>query len=103
MFLAYIIYNLCLYPEYLAPLREEIAAGTGTNPKEPFKEMHLLDGFLLETARLNPLDACKKIPNGNLARDQMQQGQHILRCSKLFGPESGFFISTVALLHWNPK
>jgi len=99
MFLAYIIYNLCLYPEYLAPLREEIAAGTETNAKDPFKEMHLLDGFLLETARLNPLDACKKIPEWNLAHVQMQQGQHFSRCSNLFGPDLGFFISIVALLH----
>ena len=63
MSLAYIIYNLCLYPEYLAPLREEVAAAMETNPDDPFKEMQLLDGFLLETARLNPLDACKKTLN----------------------------------------
>ncbi|KAH8586513.1 cytochrome P450 [Bisporella sp. PMI_857] len=57
MFLAYIIYNICIYPEYLTPLREEIAAAMRISPEDPFKEMHLLDGFLLETARLNPLDA----------------------------------------------
>jgi hypothetical protein len=59
MSLAYIIYNLCLFPEFLEPLRTEIVNGIRTNPNDPFKDMHLLDGFLLETARLNPLDACK--------------------------------------------
>jgi hypothetical protein len=31
----------------------------GTNSKDPFKEMHLLDSFLLETARLYVPDARK--------------------------------------------
>lgn len=59
MFLAYIIYNLCVYPQYLAPLREEIREAIRTTPDNPFKEMHLLDGLLLETARLSPMDACQ--------------------------------------------
>lgn len=29
---------------------------------ETFKQMHLLDAFLRESARLNPLDACKQKP-----------------------------------------
>lgn len=60
MALAYIIYNLCIYPEYLIPLREEITNAMRDRPEDPFKHMPLLDGFLLETARLNPLDARKK-------------------------------------------
>jgi len=104
MFLTYIIYNLCLYPEYLAPLREEIAAARETNPEDPFKEMHLLDGFLLETARLNPLDACKKTPNWNVARDQIfATGITLfpLLQIKYLGLRQGFFISIVELPHWN--
>jgi len=93
MFLAYIIYNLCLYPVYLAPLREEIAAARETNPEDPFKEMHLLDGFLLETARLNPLDACKITPNGNIARDQIfATGKHLFALLQISELELGFFI-----------
>ncbi|KAF2188051.1 cytochrome P450 [Zopfia rhizophila CBS 207.26] len=55
-----LVYDICtLYdnPEYIEPLRKEIREALHNNSNDPFKEMHLLDSFLLEVARLNPPDA----------------------------------------------
>ena len=58
--LVFAIYNLCMHPEYIAPLRQEMErALQGASEEERFKDMPLLDSFLRESARLNPLDACK--------------------------------------------
>jgi len=49
-----VIYNLCRHPEYLKPLREEITeAGIVSDYQN--KEVPLLDSFLKETARMNPI------------------------------------------------
>lgn len=57
---AFALHNVCLYPEYLKPLREEAA-----NPKRhtdgsiDYDQMPLMDSFLKETARLNPTTICR--------------------------------------------
>ena len=54
------IYNLCMHLEYIAPLRQEMERVLqGASEEERFKDMPFFDSFLRESARLNPLDACK--------------------------------------------
>jgi hypothetical protein len=64
----YAIYDLCLHPEYLTALRQEIAEAAaaavpaGAEPdvtKIQLDEssLPLLDSFLRESARLNPLES----------------------------------------------
>ncbi|KAF1993952.1 cytochrome P450 [Amniculicola lignicola CBS 123094] len=57
MVLVYVLYALCDHPEFIEPLRQEIAEAMATNPEDPLKEMHLLDSFLTEVSRLHPPDA----------------------------------------------
>ncbi|KAL8764770.1 MAG: hypothetical protein Q9194_006851, partial [Teloschistes cf. exilis] len=54
--LAFALYNLCKYPEYLEPLVDEIKTMQQRHPEgtRQYDELHLMDGFLKETARLNP-------------------------------------------------
>ena len=55
--LVFAIYNLCMHPEYIAPLRQEMERVLqDASEEERFKDMPLLDSFLRESARLNPLD-----------------------------------------------
>ncbi|KAK2612086.1 hypothetical protein QQS21_001935 [Conoideocrella luteorostrata] len=49
--------NLCMHPDLVESLREEIAAAEGQDSTSFLKSMRLLDCFLRETARLNPPDA----------------------------------------------
>ena len=50
------LYHLCQHPEYLEPLREE-ARTVKRNKKEAidYDQMHLMDSFIKETSRLNPI------------------------------------------------
>ncbi|BCS19564.1 putative cytochrome P450 [Aspergillus puulaauensis] len=58
MALIYAIYNLCIYPQYIEPLRREIEQVQRTKKfEEQFNHMPLMEGFLRESGRLNPLDA----------------------------------------------
>ncbi|KAL9581727.1 MAG: hypothetical protein Q9203_005780 [Teloschistes exilis] len=50
------VHSLCLHPEYLEPLREEAQAAASTDFAQDGDEMPLLDSFLRESARLNPID-----------------------------------------------
>ncbi|KAL9577511.1 MAG: hypothetical protein Q9212_006316 [Teloschistes hypoglaucus] len=50
------IHSLCLHPEYLEPLREEAQSAASGNFAQGGDEMPLLDSFLRESARLNPID-----------------------------------------------
>ena len=59
--LVYAIYNLCVYPEYVEPLRNEIVEASSANHNNPYEHMPLLDSFLRESARMNPLDARKEV------------------------------------------
>ncbi|KAL8660130.1 MAG: hypothetical protein Q9202_006786 [Teloschistes flavicans] len=60
MLLAFALYNLCKYPEYLEPLVEEIQTMQQRYPEgtRQYDELHLMDSFLKETARLNPTTVC---------------------------------------------
>ena len=60
--LVFAIYNLCAYPEHIGPLREEIERMMNAPTEERFTNMPLLDSFLRETARLNPLEASQFPP-----------------------------------------
>ncbi|KAK3366318.1 cytochrome P450 [Lasiosphaeria ovina] len=51
------IYDLCLHPEYLAPLRAEIARGGYAEfERNPTQGLPLMDSFLKESARVTPVD-----------------------------------------------
>lgn len=55
--LVYAIYSACLHPEFIEPLRQEAQAALYST--QPLECMPLMDAFLRESARLNPLDARK--------------------------------------------
>ncbi|PIG83981.1 hypothetical protein AARAC_008631 [Aspergillus arachidicola] len=58
MALVYAMFDLCLHPEYIQPLREEIEHVRHTTSfAGHFDHLPLLDSFLRESARLNALDA----------------------------------------------
>lgn len=50
------IVDLCQYKEYIEPLRQEIRDVFNSNVKDPYDKLILMDSFLRESARLNPLD-----------------------------------------------
>lgn len=56
------MYNLCKHPEYLQPLREEIERSGGVILNHQNDEMPLMDSFLKETARMNPVTICTNSP-----------------------------------------
>ncbi|KAI1255403.1 hypothetical protein MGN70_003469 [Eutypa lata] len=58
MALTWAIVMLCEHPEAKELLREEIQTAED-NYVNPLKELRLLDSFLRESSRLNPLDSCK--------------------------------------------
>ncbi|KAL9077853.1 MAG: hypothetical protein Q9157_003230 [Trypethelium eluteriae] len=49
------MYNLCMHPEYLPPLRDELLQSGGVHLNNKNNELPLLDSFLKETGRLNPV------------------------------------------------
>ena len=55
----HILYDLCAMPEYVEPLREEVAAALATSDGQPTKKAFLrmskLDSFMRESQRFNPL------------------------------------------------
>lgn len=54
--LAFLLYNLCKYPEYLEPLRKEAQAMAAVESYGVKNEdTPLMDSFLKESARLNPM------------------------------------------------
>ena len=58
--IAYALYNLCRYPEYIDPLRNEIMAMEySSDEQRNYDDLPLMDSFLKETARLNPTVICK--------------------------------------------
>lgn len=56
--LSYIIFNLCIHPEYIERLRQESGSFQNSGDHEAIDNMPLLDSFIKESARLNPLDSC---------------------------------------------
>ena len=57
--MAFVLYNLCRYPEYIQPLRDEISNLSERPFSNQNHDMPYLDSFLKETARLNPLTDSK--------------------------------------------
>ncbi|KAI4116355.1 MAG: hypothetical protein LQ345_003210 [Seirophora villosa] len=58
MLISFALYNLCRHPEYLEALREENLRSGGVLFNHQNNELPLLDSFLKETARLNPVTIC---------------------------------------------
>ncbi|KAK7740437.1 hypothetical protein SLS62_011119 [Diatrype stigma] len=52
----YVIHDLCLHPEYVKPLRDELAASYGEFECTG-KGLPLLDSFIKESARLTPVES----------------------------------------------
>ena len=51
-----VLYYLCQHPEYLQPLREEaIAVKRNKQDVVDYDQMRLMDSFIKETSRLNPI------------------------------------------------
>ncbi|KAM0129464.1 hypothetical protein ACHAO1_008478 [Botrytis cinerea] len=55
MLLTFAMYNLCKHPEYLEPLRQEVLASGGVQFNHQNHNLPLLDSFLKETGRMNPV------------------------------------------------
>lgn len=52
------LFDLCLHPEYLAPLRKEIEDTTWKKFEESGGQLFpLMDSFIKESARLNPVES----------------------------------------------
>jgi cytochrome P450 len=60
--MTFALYRLAKHPEYVEPLREEIASLSSLDPVSgnSKNDMPLLDSFLKETARLHPLTTGKR-------------------------------------------
>ena len=56
--ITFALYNLCKHLEYMQPLRAEILRSGGVQLNHQNNELPLLDSFLKETARLNPVTIC---------------------------------------------
>ncbi|PQE19390.1 cytochrome P450 protein [Rutstroemia sp. NJR-2017a BBW] len=54
--LSFAIRNLCLHPEYIEPLTEEVRGTLNQPPESQYKHMPLLESFMRESSRINPLD-----------------------------------------------
>jgi cytochrome P450 len=64
MAVAYAIYDLCQFPEYVEPLRQEIIDSLeqdGKWAKTTLTKIHKLDSFIKESQRLSPPSLCASI------------------------------------------
>ncbi|KAH8699442.1 cytochrome P450 [Phaeosphaeriaceae sp. PMI808] len=66
MALTWAIVDLCLHPEYTTLLRTEVAKAFASNCENPYEQLSLMECFLRESSRLNPIDAL------NVQRKAMQ-------------------------------
>lgn len=57
--ITYAVYDLCLHPEYIEPLREEIEGPKYIEFSKTAEGLPLLDSFIKESARLTPVEASK--------------------------------------------
>ncbi|KAF2244930.1 cytochrome P450 [Trematosphaeria pertusa] len=115
MALVYAIYSLCAHSEYVELLRTEATRKLDPKADNPFKHMVLLDAFLRESARLNPLDALSiqrkvmqpfvlpsgaQIPVGNLIAVPQQA---VLRNGEIYHDPESFnpfrYLSAEGKLH----
>lgn len=54
---SYALYDLCLYPEYLSPLRAELESGEFAKFMQTTQGLPLLDSFVKESTRYNPMES----------------------------------------------
>ena len=73
--LTFAIHNLCKYPEYLEPLRLEITQNSTGKYLDNCENLPLLDSFLKESARTNPLDSRKSGASSDGDQDWCSDGQ----------------------------
>ncbi|KAL9121315.1 MAG: hypothetical protein Q9187_002126 [Circinaria calcarea] len=55
--LTYALYDLCLHPQYIDPLRKELSTVLANGSDWQPENLPLLDSFIKESARLNPSDS----------------------------------------------
>jgi cytochrome P450 len=91
------VLNICAYPEYVEPLRQEIIEVLGTRglSKEGLAELRLLDSFIKETQRLKPVSMASmhrramkdvELPGGI----RIQEGEHLAISSHLMWDEGHY-------------
>lgn len=56
--ITFAIHDLCLHPEYVAPLLEELEQKEYMHFERTANGLPLLDSFIKESARLTPVEAC---------------------------------------------
>lgn len=56
--LTFSIYRLCEHPEYTKPLLGEIEAMLKLPSKDHYKSLQLMESFLREASRHDPMDSC---------------------------------------------
>lgn len=56
--ISFAMYNLCKHPEYLKPLRDGNLKSGGVLFNHQNNELPLLNSFMKETARMNPITIC---------------------------------------------
>lgn len=57
--ITYAVYDLCLHPEYIEALRDEIESSEYIEFSNTAQGLPLLDSFIKESARLTPVEASK--------------------------------------------
>ncbi|EHK99465.1 putative Ent-kaurene oxidase [Glarea lozoyensis 74030] len=57
--ITFAIHDLCIHPEYVAPLRQEMEEGYADFEKTGLG-LPLVDSFIKESARLTPVESSKK-------------------------------------------
>lgn len=53
------IYRLCQHPKYIKPLTDEVENMLKLPTADQYKSLPLMESFLREAARYDPLDSCK--------------------------------------------
>jgi hypothetical protein len=69
MFLDFVLLELCARQDAQRSLQEELESHAPYNYQE-LEKLPLLDSFIKETIRLNPLDKCKRIPRNRWSTSQ---------------------------------
>ena len=57
--ICFAVHDLCLHPEYITPLRAELESSDWTDFEKTGRGLPLLDSFIKESARTNPVESSK--------------------------------------------
>lgn len=57
--LMFAIYRLCEHPKYIKPLTDEVENMLKLPEADQYKHLPLMESFLREAARYDPLDSCR--------------------------------------------